>query len=278
MGLRQLVFNHFRFPVSPVEFARRHRRGLRRLGEFGPVKLITRPVMAANTFSCIPVGESVRVPPGTAPPVSIVESFIARASRRVIIDHCFCRNSSGCSGHDPGIGCLFLGEGTRQLDPAIGREASEEEALSHLRRAVDDGLVPCVGQAWVDARAFGVKDYRHFMTVCFCCDCCCLVGVLPHVPSEAMKIVVKLEGVSVSIGDDCDGCGRCLDVCIFSQLRLAGGRAVMGDDCKACGRCAAACPLGAINVNLEDPACVDLCLERIGARVDVGDGSDGSHG
>ncbi len=40
--------------------------GLRKLGGLGPIKLITRPVMAANTFSCIPVGENVEVPPGMA--------------------------------------------------------------------------------------------------------------------------------------------------------------------------------------------------------------------
>lgn len=270
MGLRKLVFDHFRFPLSPVGLARRYRRGLKRLGGIWPASVIGESIMSRNTFSCIPVGENVAVPAGAAVPQSIVESCIERASRRFIVDHCFCRNSSGCSRHDPGIGCLFLGEGTRQLDPALGREADVEEARGHLRRAVASGLVPCIGQAWVDARAFGVRDYRHLMTVCFCCDCCCLLGMLPHVPEGAMKIMVRLEGVRTVIGDGCNGCGECLDACIFSQLRLEGGRAVIGDDCKACGRCAAACPLGAVSVLVEDSGYVDRCLERIGARVDVG--------
>ncbi len=269
MGLRRLVFDRFRFPFSPVRFVRRYRDILRRLGSLPPVAMFANPIMRRNTFSYIPVGENVELPPGTAAPLEIVESFVRQASRRVIINHCFCRNSSGCTEHDRGIGCLFLGEGTRQLDPALGREAGVEEALEHVRRAVEDGLVPCIGQAWVDARAFGVKDYRHFMTVCFCCSCCCLLGVLPHVPEEALRIVVKLEGASVQVEEGCDGCGLCLDACIFGQLNLEGGRPVIGGDCKACGRCAAACPAGAIQVRLDDPGYVDRCLARLEARVDV---------
>lgn len=273
MSLRKLVFDNFKFPVSPVGLARRYRRVLRWLGGVWPVDRISASIMRGNTFSCIPVGESVTVPPESCVPESIVEGLIERASRRFIVDHCFCRSSTGCTEHDPGIGCLFLGEGTRQLDPAMGREASVEEAREHLRRAVSSGLVPCIGQSWVDARAFGVSDYRHFMTVCFCCSCCCLLGLLPHLQPEAMRIMVRLEGVSVEVGEGCDGCGVCQDYCIFSQLRLEGGRAVVGDDCKACGRCAAACPRGAIRVRLEDPDYARLCLERLGKRVDIG--SDG---
>jgi UDP-glucose 4-epimerase len=270
MSLRKLVFDRFRFPFSPVRLARRYRRGIKRLGGLWPASVIGESVMSRNTFSCIPVGESVELPAGAAAPVSIVEDCIERASRLFIVDRCFCRSSSGCSRHDPGIGCLFLGEGTLQLDPALGREASVEEAREHLHRAVADGLVPCVGQAWVDARAFGVRDWRHFMTVCFCCECCCLIGMLPHVPEGAMKIMVRLEGARTVVEEGCDGCGACLSACMFDQLTLEGGRAVVGDDCKACGRCAAACPRGAIRVLLEDPGYVDRCLERLDGRVDIG--------
>ena len=122
----------------------------------------------------------------------------------------------------------------------------------------------------MDVRAFGVSDYRRLMTVCFCCSCFCLIGLLPHLLPEAMRIMVRLEGVSVEVGEDCDGCGVCKDSCIFSQLRLEGGRAVVGDDCKSCGLCAAACPRGAIRIRVEDPDYVRLYLERMSKRVDIG--------
>ncbi len=68
VGLRKLVFDHFRFPVSPVGLARRYRRGLKRLGGTWPADVIGESIMSRNTFSCIPVGENVEVPAGAAAP------------------------------------------------------------------------------------------------------------------------------------------------------------------------------------------------------------------
>ena len=49
------------------------------------------------------------------------------------------------------------------------------------------------------------------------------------------------------IGWDCIGCGKCLDVCPQSCIRLLKPPAVIVQEhCLRCGNCAAACPAGAV--------------------------------
>ncbi|RJP29241.1 MAG: hypothetical protein C4536_11725 [Actinobacteria bacterium] len=222
-----------------------------------------------TNFTCIPVYEGVETDGGIALPVSIVEHFINEASYRVILDYCLCRKGNGCKEHDIATGCIFVGEGAREISPEVGRYANREEALEHHRKAVEDGLIPVVGKVKIDAVGLGVKEHGRLMTICHCCPCCCLTGGVHHAPRDVRDILVRLEGVKVEVTGDCNGCGQCVEACIFKQIKILDGVAFVGEECKGCSRCAIACPRDAITITVDNPEYMAECIGRIGAYVDV---------
>ena len=225
---------------------------------------------AGTSITLLPVLEEVDLDGGTTMPLKVVEHFIEEASHHVILDFCPCRNSIGCKDYPVDRGCIFLGEGARDINPGVGRHVSKEEALAHIRGGAELGLLPVIGKVDFDAVLLGVKDRNRLMTVCQCCPCCCLTTGLHYAPDSVRDGVVKrLEGLEVRVAGDCKGCGKCVESCIFRQISLAGDRAVVGEACKGCGRCVAACPHGAIGITMNDADYLQACIDRIGATVDV---------
>jgi hypothetical protein len=82
----------------------------------GPLLKLIMDAKGTN-FTNIPVYEGVEVSGSTALPVSIVEHFMNKASHHVILDYCLCRKGNGCRDHDIGIGCIFVGDGAREISP-----------------------------------------------------------------------------------------------------------------------------------------------------------------
>jgi UDP-glucose 4-epimerase len=223
-----------------------------------------------TVFTYIPVNAALEVSSSVALPITIAEHFIHEASHRVILDYCPCRRAMDCGKYDVNLGCLFMGEGAREIHtPEVGRSAGIVEATGHLHRAVAAGLVPVVGKVKFDAAYLGVKTHHRLMTICFCCSCCCLARGLHYAPRDVRNVMVKLEGVEVKTTGECTGCGACVDVCIFNQRTIVDGRAVTGEECKGCGRCANACPNGAIEIRVENPDYIRQCIDRISAFVDI---------
>ena len=232
--------------------------------------LLKRVMDAKGTnFTYLPVYEGVELSAGTALPTSIVEHFINEACHHVILEYCLCRKGNDCQDYDIDLGCIFVGEGAREISPDVGRHVTREEALAHHRRGVEAGLAPVVGKVKVDAIGLGVKKSSRLMTICHCCPCCCLTGGVHLAPRDVRDILVRLEGVEVKVNENCSGCGKCLEVCIFKQIEIVDGVAVIGEECKGCGRCAAVCPEGAITITVDNPAYIEQCIERIGTYVDV---------
>jgi ferredoxin len=235
------------------------------------LKAVSRAYLGPDNASItyLPVNEIIEPQPGFTAPDSIVEHFIEASSYRVISYHCMCRKTMGCHDYDPDFACIFLGEDARHIHPSVARPASREEALEHVRRASGQGLITSIGKFRLDAFALGLKGHQRLMSICFCCPCCCLYEIVPHVAPEFQNMVVPLEGIKIEVSEDCDGCGACLDSCLFDQARLVDGRLVPGELCKVCGRCAMTCPEDAVKVTIEDPSYIDECIARLGARVDV---------
>lgn len=222
------------------------------------------------SLTYIPVNVDIELPEGsTVAPTSVIEHFVREASHHVLLNRCPCRSENDCQDYDPSFGCTFLGEAARDVDPAVGRHVSAEEALEHLRQATEMGLVSCIGKFKGDAVMLGVEDHQRLMTICHCCPCCCISTSIPHASRDARDLLVKLEGVNVQVTDQCNGCGLCVDACIFDQIEIIGGKAVIGEECKGCGRCATICKKGAIRITIDDPEYVDRCVRRIGSLVDV---------
>lgn len=217
----------------------------------------------------LPINQDIVTPGDTPLPMTILDRFIEEASCRYIYDYCGCREAYGCKDYPVEIGCLLMGDSARESAPSVSHEASVDEARELVRRAVDSGLVPFVGKARVDNAIFGIKDRARLLTVCFCCECCCLSRFIRHIPLEhADPIFPRLGGITIEVGEECTGCGTCVEKCYIRAIEVVDKRAVIGDYCRACGRCATVCPRGAISVTVDDPGFVDAAVERIRSYVD----------
>jgi ferredoxin len=219
----------------------------------------------------IPINQAIAIPEDVVLPSQVLEHFIAKASYHWLMDFCICRASSHCTDYPADLGCLFLGEAVLEINPKFGRLVSKGEALEHVARCGEAGLVHMVGRNKLDTIWLGAGPADKLLTVCNCCPCCCLWKVLPHINPIIANKVHKMPGVSVHVTDLCSGCGVCTEgVCFVDAIRLGeDGRATISAECRACGRCVEACPDGAIEITIEDRAFVQAAIARIGSLVDL---------
>lgn len=212
-----------------------------------------------NQHIIIPVNQVIKGMESVILPAMVLEGLIMRSSYQVVLNQCLCRRSEHCHTYPAEIGCLFLGEASRQINPAVGHALYPEEALSYARHAVEIGLTPMIVHSAYDAELLDI-EFNRMLAVCFCCDCCCTVRWnLRHGPREFRDTVMRFPGLVIEVGPACNGCGSCLEVCNADALSLIDNQLIIGDGCKGCGRCAIACPLGAIDFHLIE----DHALERL---------------
>jgi ferredoxin len=203
-------------------------------------------------------------------PSSVVAHFIEEARHIFLMDHCVCREAADCQDYDHDIGCIFLGEAVLDINPQLGRLVDKPTALAHLQRARDAGLVHLIGRDKIDAIWMGVTPSTRLMTICNCCPCCCLFKFLPNLAPKLQDKIERMPGVEIEVTGECIGCGECTqDVCFIDAIHLVDGRAVIGEDCRGCGNCVEACPQDAIRINIDDSEYIDTAIERLSKAVDV---------
>ncbi len=227
-------------------------------------------LVARQRTRTIVVGREVEAPADAVLPSQVVEHFIAQASVHWIMNGCICRDASHCHDYPADLGCLFLGDAAADINPALGRRASKEEALAHAQRCREAGLVHLIGRNKLDTVWLGVGPGDRLLTICNCCPCCCLWRVLPQVSDDIGQRVTRMDGVSVTVSERCVGCGTCADdICFVDAIRLVADHAVIGDECRGCGRCVEVCPEGAIELVVEDSQFARAAIARIAPLVDV---------
>ncbi len=242
----------------------------------GPmVAKIALPLFSGNNLNItyIPINEQVPASITSLLPVQVVEALIHRSSHHAIIKRCTCRDARQCTEHPIELGCMFLGEGAKDIDPRISSHVSKEEAIAHLHKAVHHGLVPMVGRVKIDNYIWGVRDRGKLVTICFCCQCCCtILTSLKYFPEDALDSLVALKGLHIETDPDlCDGCGLCMDPCPANALKVENLKIIRDvHKCKSCGRCVTVCPKHAVRVTLDDmDTAVDDLICRIRPLADL---------
>jgi ferredoxin len=218
----------------------------------------------------IHVDEPVEQPPEMVLPSRVVAHFIEQARYHWIMDICICRDASGCRDYPVDLGCLFLGEAVLGINPKLGRLVTREEALAHVERCREAGLVHIIGRNKLDTVWLGIGPGDRLMTICNCCPCCCLWRMLPQLDPGIADRVTGMPGVTVSVTEACAGCGTCTqEVCFVDAIHLDGHRAVITDACRGCGRCVTACPQNAIEFSIDDGRFIDRSIHQLSSLVDV---------
>ena len=72
----------------------------------------------------------------------------------------------------------------------------------------------------------GIKpdDRDHFLTLCFCCPCCCVaMRNMPRWAPEVKARMHTLDGLRIEVNDACNGCGRCVDACFAGAIAIRDG-------------------------------------------------------
>jgi ferredoxin len=224
----------------------------------------------------LPIGDFENV----AVPYKVFKHFINKASN-IVLRTCPCRECYECKNHSVELGCIFMGDDTKNMvhPPGHGYVATKEQALDHLTKAMEEGLVPLLGRNVVEAEGgHGVEDTGKFLSGCFCCECCCIgVKAAQYEVSAALGMggenTGPLKGMTITVDDDkCTGCGTSIEVCPFKFRVLEDGKASVDPKlCVGCGRCLKVCPEGAISFDVGDPELIDKIIARIESIVDVED-------
>jgi ferredoxin len=198
----------------------------------------------------IPVSESVSTDMANVHlPFDIIKPLIEKSAYRSIAAKCVCRSSFECKEYPHEIGSLALGSGLKGLEENGLEPITKEEALAHVEKAINLGLVPTI--IWDQDSEFGGADRSKGVVVCLCCDCCCDIRLGLRMGTDAFKKkVVRPEGVSVIVSDECQLCGDCAEpeVCSVRAIHLGPEKSIIDLDlCVGCGKCIGVCPDQAIS-------------------------------
>ena len=227
------------------------------------------------TGSPIPINASLGTFDNQVLPLAVTEHFINKASHIFIMETCPCRVVHKCEDYDHSLGCVWMGSGVSKITapPERGRLATKEEALKLERKAYAAGLVPTIGRLRGDSINMGaLPDTGHFMSLCNCCPCCCILDQLKLGAAPLHNVLTRMEGVTVAVDEDaCEGCEDCVEVCIFNGVEVTDGKAVIDQsNCLGCGRCETKCPTDAISITIENGADgFRQMIDRIESFVDV---------
>lgn len=252
---------------------------LQRLPMFRSITHIPRQIPVSDRGEIgtyIPINESLGTFENEVLPTKVFENFFSKASNIVLLNDCPCRVYEECEEHDHSIGCMHLGDDTLKIlvAPDRGRVISKEEAMQTLERAVEDGLIPLLGRQRGEAAGFGVPDTGHFMSMCFCCTCCCInakVATHGSIGNMLNRTFHRMKGVTVEVDKEaCTGCELCLDECVFHGLKMLDDVAVINQDrCLGCGRCESVCPPEAISISIDEHSRVNELIKTLESYVDV---------
>ena len=194
---------------------------------------------------------------GIVLPIEMMKQAVKQATYRAIMYKCLCRSAFNCKSFPHDHACIFLGEGARAVvGKHLGKEASLEEALAHIDRGAELGLI---GQAmWVEVEAnlFGIKKEEgvgHWLEICFCCPCCCGAFKLVRATNQ-MDVKGRFRSIGWKAHQTCTRCLKCAKRCPVAAISLKSNRLLIDEQaCLGCGLCAAACPKGAIKLRLSAP-------------------------
>jgi formate hydrogenlyase subunit 6/NADH:ubiquinone oxidoreductase subunit I len=156
------------------------------------------------------------------------------------------------------------------INPQLGRLVSKDEALDHIRKCKEAGLVHMLGRNRLDKQWLGVKPGDKLLSICNCDPCCCLWRIAPILSTKIGSKIHKMPGLEIKVTDKCIGCGTCTKgICFVDAIQLIENRAQISKECRGCGRCVEICPQNAIIVEFNNNESILKSIKKIENLVDV---------
>lgn len=218
----------------------------------------------------IQINEKLDAPESMIIPSQVVEHYINKANHHWIMDFCICREGDKCQDYPQELGCLFLGAPVLQINSKLGRLVTKEEALEHIKHCQEAGLVHTIGSNRLDSVWLGVTPTEELMTICNCCPCCCLWGLVTDLTPKIGIKLTSMPGVVVTVTDECSGCGLCEDgICFAEAIQVINGKAEISLECRGCGRCVEICPEDAIVLTIDGRENIQDLVQRLDNLVDL---------
>jgi len=268
--MRNIVFNEYMMKAPGAKYTFSLWENFFKLGNIRIIRDYLPEFDPKRTeMSWIPINKRIDGMDEIALSEKVLDTLIEKAKHRVIVNYCGCRAVSNCENYPQDIGCLMMGESALSIPKRFSREVNVADAKAHVRKAIESGLIPITGKARIDNDIFMIPDKGKLLTVCFCCECCCITRFMRHLPSEALDEIVRpVEGLTITVTDDCIGCGKCVEKCFINAIEIVDNKAVISDQCRSCGRCALYCPAKAIKLSISEPDAAEKVVARIESVVD----------
>ena len=220
----------------------------------------------------VPINKELDKPENYILPSKLVEHYIEKAGYIVLMHVCLCRDALGCKDYPISPGCLYMGDGARNVHPDHGQEITKEEALRHVRKSRELGLVHLIGRSKLDTVTYSIGPGEKLMAICNCCPCCCVGRGMAYGHPILGEKFSRMPGTEIVVTDNCQACGTCAteDICIFQAITLKDGRCEIDHTkCRGCSRCVSACPNHAIEVQIENEDYLTQSIELLDRAVDV---------
>lgn len=211
----------------------------------------------------IPINASLEPHEHVALPSDIIRHFIMKSEYIWIKDRCVCRTAENCRSYPKDLGCIYLGPAVQNFNQDLGRMATVGQALEHVRRCEEAGLVHMIGLNRLDSLMLNCAPSDTLMTICNCCECCCFFRILPRLSGPIRERMRGLDCVTIEVRDGCTGCGACVSSCFAGGISVVHGRVVINNNCIKCGKCVRACRAGLIKMTITDPVFIDSSINRI---------------
>lgn len=192
-------------------------------------------------------------------PIDLIIQELKDADYIAILSYCVCRTSFKCEHYPASFGCIFMGPNARHaVEAGAAREATVEEAIAHVKKAAELGLVGAVDHIEGEQFIWGVQQHEmnEYRMICFCCDCCCLtMNILKKSQRDVSSYYSPVGWTAVVDHTKCVGCKKCAERCPTHCISFGEGglRITDQDKCIGCGFCKLECKVGAIQIKQTMP-------------------------
>lgn len=203
--------------------------------------------------STVEINKNIQIVDKVVIPTDFIKNIIKQSEDIVIMNKCLCRRSENCTDYPVDLGCIFIGKTTKKISRKHCREVSRSEAIDHIDKCDEAGLIHIIGRNKMDTLWMNVRPGDELLTICNCCPCCCLWRVYPNLSDSIQKDFYKLPGVSISCDNQtCISCKKCIENCYANAITYDDKISIDEDICIGCGQCTLNCPTNAMKLDYEN--------------------------